>query len=248
MKSAKILVTVMLSLTLFFSGCIGSFADTYAPTIEENTETLSGEEATNYIDQAVALILSRYKFDVKSEQLYKAALKELLTNHPELLDEAFKGMFETLDDYSVYYTEEEMNSFLNDMSGEICGIGVLVMADDEGLIISKVYENTPAKEAGLIQGDIITHASGVFLGGMDIDLAKQYIIGQEFTPVTLTISRGQTSFDKTIVRRKVTIDSGYYQIVEDGTIGYIQLSEFSGTAAEFVKKALDEFDSIPNLL
>lgn len=242
MKSTKILVSLMLSFALFFSCCVGSFADTYAPTVEENTEGLSGEEAASYIDQAVALILSRYKFDVKSEQLYKAALKEIITNNPGLLDEAFKGMFDTLDDYSVYYTEEELNSFLNDMSGEICGIGVLVMADDEGLIISNVYDNTPAKEAGLIQGDIITHASGIYLGGMDIDLAKQYIIGQEFTPVTLTVLRGQTSFEKTIVRRKVTIDSGYYQIVEDGTIGYIQLSEFSGTAAEFVKKALDQFD------
>ncbi len=243
MKTDKKIISLILCTAMIFSACISSYASIYTPTVEDTAEALTGEEAVSYIDQAIALIISRYRFDVETEELYKAALKKIITDNPELLDEAFKGMFDSLDDYSVYYTEEELNSFLNDMSGEICGIGVLVTADDAGLIISNVYDNSPAKDAGLLQGDIITHASGVYLGGMDIDLAKQYIIGEEFTPVTITVLRGAESFDKTIVRRKVTIDSGFYQIVEDGTIGYIQLSEFSGNAAEFVKKALSEFDN-----
>ena len=205
--------------------------------------TISGEDAAKYINEAVALIMTRYKFDVNKANLYRDALTEILKNNPELLDTAFKGMFEGLDDYSFYYTKEELDSFLGGMAAEVCGIGVLVTSDKAGLIVSKVYDNSPAKEGGLMQGDIITHAGGVYLGGMDIELAKQNIIGAENTPVTITYMRGNSSTEVTLTRRKVAIDAGFYQIVEDGKIGYIALHEFNDNATEFTQKALNEFDS-----
>lgn len=233
-KALSIIMCVIIS----FSAYMVSYA---SQDTSEQTP-LNGEDATKYIDEAVALIMSRYKFDVKKEDLYKSALKEIIMQNPELLDTAFKGLFNELDDYSVYYTENELNSFIDSMSGEVCGIGVLVLADSEGLIVSNVYDNSPAKEGGIIQGDIITHAGDVYLGGMDIDLAKQHIIGSENTPVTITVMRNGVSSVKTLVRRVVQIDAGFYQIVENGKIGYIQLTEFNDSAAEFIEKALNDFD------
>lgn len=209
---------------------------------EDVTADINSDNVNAYYNQAIDLIMRKYKFDITKEELYKGTIENLLRNNPELLEEAFRSMFESLDEHSVYYTEDELNSFLNDMTGEICGIGVLITTAEAGLLVSNVYDNTPAKEAGVMQGDIITHAGGVFLGGLDIDLAKQHVIGPENTPVTITILRGEQSFDKTLIRRKVVVDAGFYQIVEDGKIGYIELSEFNDTAAEFVEKALNEFD------
>lgn len=239
-------LSVFMCVMIVVLSCTLAFATENADT----NNSLSGEDAAGYIDEAVALIMSRYKFDVEREDLYKSALKEIITQNPELLDTAFKGLFNELDDYSVYYTEDELNSFIDSMSGQVCGIGVLVLADSEGLIVSNVYDNSPAKEAGIIQGDIITHAGEVYLGGMDIDLAKQHIIGAENTPVTITVSRNGVSEVKTLTRRTVQIDAGLYQIVENGTLGYIQLTEFNDTASEFIKKALNDFDknNIKNII
>ncbi len=211
---------------------------------EENIpeSVLSGEEAAEFIENAAALAALKYKFEADKKDLYLGALKKILTDNPELLDSALKGMFDSLDDYSVYYTQEELDSFLEHLEGEFCGIGVLVTADNAGLIVSKVYDDTPAMDGGLAQGDIITHVGDVYLGGMDINLAQQYILGEEYTPVTLTISRNGKSFVKTLVRRKVIIESGFYQTVENDSIGYIRLDDFNDSACEFIKKALKEFD------
>ncbi len=237
MKLTKKLLSLILC-GLIILGCgVSVYADT-----EKAPAEITGENAVGYIDQAVALIMSRYRFDVDMEDLYRAALKKIITDNPELMEDAFRGMFDSLDENSVYYSPEELDSFYNNFSGEICGIGVLITTINEGLIISNVYDNTPAMEAGLAQGDIITHADGVALGGMDIELAKQYIVGAENTPVDITFLRNGEYYTKTLVRRKVTVESGFYQIVEDGKIGYIQLTEFNDTAAEFVQKALAEFD------
>jgi len=241
MTITKKIILCIISITLLIMPVANIYA--YEIPIPEDVNTeITGENVNAYYNQAIDLIMKKYKFDITKEEMYKSTLEYILTNHPELLEEAFKGLFDSLDDYSVYYTEEELNSFLDSMTGEFCGIGVLVSAGKNGLLISNVYDNTPAKEAGLMQGDIITHAGDVFLGDMDIELAKQYIIGQEHTPVTITVSRGENSFVKTLIRRKVTVDAGFYQIVENGKIGYIQLTEFNDTAAEFVEKALKTFD------
>lgn len=238
----KKLFALILSAIFVFSFCVCAVAEENN-TQTSNTPAISGDDAVSYISEAVSIIMTRYKFDVNKADLYKDALTQILKENPELLDAAFKGMFEGLDDYSFYYTKEELDSFMGAMSAEVCGIGVLVTADDSGLIISKVYDNSPAKEAGLIQGDIITHAGGVYLGGLDIDLAKQNVIGEENTPVTIIYSRNGVSTEVTLIRKKVAIDAGFYQIVEDGKIGYISLNEFNANACEFVEKALKEFDS-----
>ena len=237
----KILALILCAL-LCVSFPLYAFADEASADSAQDAP-LGGDDAVKYINEAVSLIMTRYKFDVNKANLYRDALTEILKNNPELLDAAFKGMFENLDDYSFYYTKEELDSFLGGMAAEVCGIGVLVTSDEAGLIISKVYDISPAKEGGLMQGDIITHAEGIYIGGMDIELAKQNIVGPENTPVTITYLRNGVSAEITLTRRKVAIDAGFYQIVEEGKIGYIALHEFNNNAAEFTKKALSEFDS-----
>lgn len=249
MTTVKKLILFILCFGLILNLSTSTYASKISIPEDSNVE-ITEENVNTYFKQAIDLILRKYKFDVSKEELYKATLEKILKEHPELLETAFKGLFDSLDDYSVYYTEEELNSFLEDMSGEFCGIGVLVSAGENGLTISNVYDNSPAKDAELKQGDIITHVGDVFLGGMDIELAKKYIIGPENTEVTITISRKGTSIIKHLTRRKVLIDAGFYQIVENGTIGYIQLTEFNDKAAEFVQKALEEFDksNIKNII
>lgn len=242
MNIIKKLLSVIICLSVIIVPTGNTFAK--VTNIPQDVEIEINQDNVNaYFNQAIDLIMRNYRFDVTREELYKEALANLLKSNPELLDSAFKALFDSLDDYSVYYTEDELNSFLENMSGEFCGIGVMVSAGETGLLVSNVYDNSPAKDGGIIQGDIITHVGDLFLGGMDIELAKQSIVGPENTEVTITVLRDGKSITKTLTRRKVVIDAGFYQIVENGTIGYIQLSEFNDNAAEFIEKALIEFDN-----
>lgn len=210
---------------------------------ESGNNQITGDQAVEYYDLVRGLVLSKYKFDIKNEDLYKSTVEYILSEHPELLQEAYIGMLENLDDYSVYYSQEELDSFITSMSGEFCGIGVLVMTVDGGLLVSNVYDNSPAKDAGIVNGDIITHAEGKPLDGLDISVAQSMIVGPENTPVTVTVMRNNSSFDLTMNRRKVVVDSGMYQSIENDSVGYIALSDFDQQAAEFTQKALDEFDT-----
>ena len=175
--------------------------------------------------------------------MYMSTIEYLLRENPELIYEAFSGMFGSLDKYTTYYTDEELNSFITGISGEICGIGVMITTVDSGLLITNVYENTPALESGLIVGDIITKVGDISLAGLDINVAQSYVLGEPGTTVNLTIDRKGTVFEINPVRRKVVVSTGYFQCLENDTIGYICLTEFDEHVADFTKGALNVFDA-----
>jgi len=235
-KITALLLTALLTLS------VSVLAEEPAP-VEDTSSEISSEQAVDYFQQAVHVIMSRYKFDINKEDIYKATIEHMLTENPELLEQVFSGMFNSLDKYSTYYTEEELNDFIGSMSGEVCGIGVMITTVDSGLLITNVYENSPALEAGLMIGDIITKSGDISLAGMDISVAQSHVAGEAGTDVTLTILRGTSEFNITATRRKVIVNTGFYQLIEDNTIGYICLTEFDEHAAQFVQGALTTFDA-----
>ncbi len=239
-KKTVTLLLTLLCIALLTTNNI-AFASGAASAAAESS-AIDGETANKYFDAAVSLIMSRYKFDTSREGIYKDTLKKLLEENPEMLEEILSAMFGSLDDYTVYYTQEELDSFIENVNGEFCGIGVVITTVDEGLFISTVYDNTPAKEAGLMVGDIITKVGDTPLAGMDISLAQSKVLGEENTPVNLTILRNGVTFEINPVRRKVVIESGFYQTIEDDAIGYISITDFNDHSTELTKKALRSFD------
>ena len=97
-------ISVILCFLICLSVCPVSFAEQEVDSAAQGP-AVSGEEAATLIDQAVLLILSRYKFDVKKEELYRDALKNIIEKHPELLEDAFRGMFDNLDEDYASQTE-----------------------------------------------------------------------------------------------------------------------------------------------
>ncbi len=240
LKGLRKITALILTALLIFSIPV-SAEEFPAEGITESEMT--PELAVDYFEQAVHIIMSRYKFDVSREEIYKAAIEHMLTENPQLLEEVFSGMFDSLDKYSTYYTEEELNDFIGSMSGEVCGIGVMVTTVDTGLLITNVYENSPAMDSGLMIGDIITKSDGTPLAGMDISIAQSHVAGEAGTNVTLTIVRGTTEFTITATRRRVVVSTGFYQMIENKTMGYICLTEFDEHADQLVQGALTTFDA-----
>ncbi len=228
----------------FLFSSMGVLAEETVDAQAEKTPVLTdGEMAKILVEQSANLIISRYKYDVTREELYEKTLMKLMESHPELIEDAFEGMFSDLDKHTVYYTEEEFNYFLDSMAGEFCGIGVTISVIPQGILVNATTKESSAGQAGIQQGDIIISADGVNLVGMSIEQARTYIIGDIDTTVTVGIMRNGEYLEFTVVRRPVVVEPGSYDVI-DGTIGYIELQSFDESAPILVNNALDYFDSL----
>ena len=158
-------------------------------------------------------------------------------------DGIIKGYMEGLDDpYSVYYTQEEYASFMEDTGGEYVGVGVQVSqaADTKIITVVKVF-NGPAKEAGIEAEDIIQEVNGEDISDQDIDSVVEKIKGQEGTDVTITVYRPSdgAKHDYTMPRRRVENPTVEYKMLADN-IGYVEVSSFyEVTATQFIAAVED---------
>lgn len=232
-KIIAVLMAVLLSL-----GSVTAFAE----ETNEGAELDLNLVENRMIDLATDYIMDNWLYETTKEDLYRHALRQIIAENPELYDTALKGMFGNLDDFSEYYTLDEYNAFMDNLSGEMCGIGVSIMEYSEGLQVLSVYKNSPAEAAGIKQGDIITTVDGNDIVGMYIEAAKQYIIGEEGTNVVIGYIRNGEYHEVSITRGIITVESTYSQILE-GNIGYLAISQFDEHLHEAVKNELEYFDS-----
>ncbi len=142
----------------------------------------------------------------------------------------YKGMLMALgDDYSEYYTEEEVQSLLEQIEGTFYGIGAYISIDTASGLpkISGVIKGAPAEEVDLRTNDLIYEVDGQSTYNMSLTEVVSLIKGNEGTEVTLTIVRnGESDYlDIKVTRRQVETPTIEYQKMEDG-MAYIIISEF----------------------
>lgn len=161
-------------------------------------------------------------------------------------DGIIKGYLEGLDDpYSVYYTQEEYASFMEDTEGEYVGVGVQVSqnADTKVITVVKVFDG-PAKDAGIQENDIITEVNGEDISTQDIDTVVDKIRGEEGTEVTISVYRASDAkdYEYTMPRQKVENPTVEYEML-DNNIGYVQVSSFYEVTAEQYIAAVEDLES-----
>lgn len=158
----------------------------------------------------------------------------------ELETYIYKGLLAgTGDEYSAYYSEEELEEFMEQASGNYSGIGV-TMQYDSAVRMAKVVsinEKAPAAEVDIQVGDYIYKVDGedVTMTTGDLTDVATKVRGEEGTQVKLTLLRGNDNeeIEVEVERRNVEVESVSGQMLED-QIGYIQITEFEGnTAAQF---------------
>lgn len=154
----------------------------------------------------------------------------------------YAGTLEGLGDpYSVYYTADEYKDMQISTSGKYYGIGAALGQDakTKKVTISKVYEGTPAEEAGLRDGDQIVKVNDTVSTSEELSDLVQKIRGEEGTTVHLKIYRASTkkTFEVDVERKNVELPSITSKML-DGGIGYIQISEFQSKTEEQFKSAL----------
>lgn len=160
-------------------------------------------------------------------------------------DGIYRGLMSGLDDpYSVYYNAKDYEAVTADTSGIYSGIGAVVSKNaNTGLIsIIRVFEGSPAKEAGLMADDIIYKVNGEDVTGLELDvLVSSYIRGKEGTSVSITVLRGDEREEVTmdITRRSIEVPTVEHKML-DGKVGYVLVTQFDVVTSEQFIQAVDD--------
>ena len=163
----------------------------------------------------------------------------------QIEDTLYTGMVAGLDDpYSVYYTQEQLESMEEATSGEYSGIGATLSQDPDTKEISVVscFEGTPAEEAGLLPGDVITGWNGNPVSDMELSELVSKIKTDPDEHLTLSIERDGEELEVELTRRAVEVPTVEYEMLGD-QIGYIRLLEFDEVTAQQFEEAMSDLES-----
>lgn len=160
----------------------------------------------------------------------------------DMLDGAANGLLLGLGDpYTFYYTPEEYAELWEDDEGEYAGVGIQISTSYlTGLCtVSRVFDNGPAREAGVLKGDILYMVEDLYVNSSTINDAVDIMRGTPGTTVHVKFLRGTEEIGFDLVRAQITvnrIDSG--MLTDD--IGYIYLYEFAGDCATEFQAAVKD--------
>jgi carboxyl-terminal processing protease len=191
----------------------------------------------------------------KNLDIYSTTLKELdlyyvdSINPGEMVKTSIDAMLSTLDPYTDYIPESEIEDYRFMTTGEYGGIGAIVQRDSSGIEIAEPYANSPAIKAGLVAGDKIISIDGIIVTGKNTDDIGKLLKGQAGTTVKLMILQPNesTPVEKIITREVIKVGNvPYYGMVSED-IGYIKLSEFTENAGANVRNAFIDLKKNHNL-
>ncbi len=168
----------------------------------------------------------------------------------ELMKKGIDAMLRTLDPYTVYIPESDIEDYkMTHISAEYGGIGALVHQRNGEVEISEIYEGFPAQKSDIRVGDKIMSVNGNSTLNRQVDDVTDYMKGQKGTSVKLILKREGVPqpIEKTIVRDEIKFKNVPYYGMINETTGYIKLSQFLENSAEDVRQALVSLKQDPKL-
>lgn len=158
----------------------------------------------------------------------------------QLIKTGINSMLESLDPYTNYIPEDDIEDYRTMTTGQYGGIGALIGTRNGKNMIIMPYEGFPAHDAGLKIGDEIIRVDGIDVKDKEYTDISKLLRGQANSKLDIVVKRYGTPdlIQVEMTREKITIDNvQYYGMVEDD-IGYIKLSDFTTNAGKEVKNAL----------
>jgi len=167
----------------------------------------------------------------------------------QLMKTGIDAMLESLDPYTNYIPEDDIEDARFMTTGQYGGIGALIRQRDGLVVISEPYENSPAAKADLRAGDVVLEVEGRSTKGKTTSDVVKVLKGQPNTPVKLLIKRDgeEKPIEKTIMREEIKVNNVPYYGMVDDKIGYIKLTGFTDEAGREVKEALTKLKENPAL-
>jgi len=163
-------------------------------------------------------------------------------NPNTLMRTGIDAMLNSLDPYTNYIPEDDIEDYRTMHTGQYGGIGATVSTRDGKTIIMMPYVDYPAHESGLKIGDEVLKIDGIELKDKTNGQVSKLLKGQAGTEVRLEIrSHGQqSSREVKIIRETIKIDNVPYFAMLNTDVGYLQLTDFTNGAAKEVKEAVEK--------
>lgn len=150
---------------------------------------------------------------------------------------AIDAMLASLDPYTNYYPESDIEDVKMQMLGQYGGIGSIIQQKDDGVYIAEPYEGLPADKAGLKAGDKILSINGESCDGKTTADVSSILRGQAGTSISIKVSRAGKEFERKLTREEIKMPNVPYYGMVKGTVGYIKLDEFTQEAGKNVREA-----------
>jgi carboxyl-terminal processing protease len=182
----------------------------------------------------------------KNLEIFATLYKELNlyyvdeTQPGDLMKTGIDAMLESLDPYTNYITESNIEDYRFMTTGQYGGIGSLIRSIDGDVYISEPYEGSPAQKSGLRAGDKILMIDGVDISDKDQEEISSLLKGQSGTGLKVTYERFDIINEVEITREEIKIPDVPYYGMLNNKVGYISLNSFTQTASKEVREAFVE--------
>ena len=184
-------------------------------------------------------------FEISKNLKLMSSIYEKINTH--YVDEVLPGrvmkkgidaMLKSLDPYTVYISEEQIEDFRFATTGEYGGIGATIKKRNNKTIVSELYENSPASKNGLIPGDEIVSIDDVLVEEKSLEEVGNLLKGPAASVLQIKIIRDKTESIKEVIREKIQIPAVNFSKKINESTGLIKLTSFTSTAASEFKTAL----------
>ena len=187
-----------------------------------------------------------YRSIARSQRIINEVYKHLIVNYADELDTdeftkiSINNMLSDLDPYTVYLESNERDNLDMLTLGKYGGVGIQLGKRDDHLTVISPMEDSPAKHAGILSGDIISKIDDEIVKDLSLNDAAKLIRGQKGTTVVLTIVRlgEEDPIEFYLTRTDIMVqDVAFAEMIDDDT-GYIVLTRFSKNAPREMETAL----------
>lgn len=179
----------------------------------------------------------------KNLEIFSSLYQTLYVNYVDDVDpgktikKAIDAMLASLDPYTVYYPESDMEDVKMQLMGQYGGVGALIHQQGDKIYIAEPYKDLPADKAGLRAGDRIVEVNGESTEGKNNADVSSAMRGQAGTELRIKVERDGKMMERTLTRAEIKLPNMPYYGMLEGGIGYAKLDEFTQEAAKHVRDA-----------
>ncbi len=193
-----------------------------------------------------APIKAQNDFEIaKNVDIFVSILKELNEKYADeispgkLTQTAIDAMLASLDPYTVFYPESEIEDFRMMTTGQYGGVGALIQQYGENVVISEPYEGTPSQKSGLRAGDVVLKVNGQSVEGKTSSDVSAAMKGQPGTTLVMEVFRPTENKKLTfnIIREEIKLPNIPFYGMLDEEVGYVILDQFTEIAGAEVREA-----------
>ena len=176
-------------------------------------------------------IMSEYYKDVDSDKLIEGAIN---------------GMLESLDDeHTMYFDKKSKEEFDSELSGNYYGIGAQIqLTSDETIKITKVFDESPAKKAGLKEEDVFVSVDGTSVKGKSATEVANMLKSDSVKTSTIVVKRNDKELTFKVTKENITLFSVSSEMLDNNgkNVGYLSVSIFGQKTYSQFKDALTKLE------